>query len=323
MNKKTTIILASAVLVFIAAGGFLFIRSQQSTATKLTANPFNQAPHSSTGFGTDSARVDSQVTLRIPEGQAQAVYDYLRKTYVDSNELLKKSFPQLNLTGENRVDISDFTDDYFDTRNLDLYTNNNSARYRYRINTTDAADRKSGRELVQIKVTPPDDFMTRTEVKFDVQSPEKGTVNSDRHGSLVNSVVSTQRADFEKAFTAIGLDAHKLRYILTNQQKRSRVYLDWDTTNFLSFSVDEGSTSLLWAKAHITSIDVGLVENVYTAADEAKRQTLGDIRNFVLQDLKDHFPELTQTSQEKYGILLDQLISQISMIKTLIKWGLI
>ncbi len=227
------------------------------------------------------------------------------------------------MSGEQRTDISNFTDDYFDTSNLNLYANNNSARHRIRINTTDPTDPKSGRELVQIKVTPPGDFTTRTEIKFDTQAPKKSASPANRYYSLVSFVADKQKNDFETAFSDIGLNSNKLRYILTNEQQRSRVYLDWDGENFLSFSVDDGRSHILWAKARITSVDLGLVENVYTAADESKRKTLGEIRNLVLQDLQNHFPELTQTTQEKYGILLDQLTAKIRWIKWLVKWKII
>ena len=323
MSKRFfAITTAAAMALVLAVGGYYFF-SRPAGQHKLISNPFNQATHSATGFGTDAARVDSQITLKIPDGQGPAVYDYLRQTYVDSDAKLKSTFPDKKLSGEKRVDISVFTDGYFDTPNLDLYVNNNSARHRSRTNTTDPADRKNGRELVQVQVTAPGQFERRTELKFDTQTPRPSAKLRDDFHPLIGLVTKVQQADFKKAFSDLGLDPYKLRYILTNTQKRSRVYLDLDGTNILSFSVDEGSSRMLWAKAHITSVDVGLVENVYTDANSADRQKLAEIRAFVLKDLMDQFPELTVNLEEKYGLLLDQLIPQVPFFVILLRFGII
>ncbi|MFA6215749.1 MAG: hypothetical protein WC768_04225 [Patescibacteria group bacterium] len=323
MNKKLKLVLSVSIFLLLLLGVFYYLWAQQPGSDQKINNPFDQSSHSSEGFGTNAARVDSQITLNIPQGKAQEVYDYLRNTYVKSNEKLSQAFPELNLKGEQRDDISIFTDDYFDTASLDLYKNNNSARHRLRINTTDPTDAKSGRELVQIKVTPPGQFDTRTELKFQTQAIDQSSNDFNDRIAPIGFVASNQRTDFKNSFNAIKVDPYQLRHILTNTQKRSRVYLDWDGTNFFSFSVDEGSTNLLWAKANITSIDLGLVENVYTEADSAKRKTLEDIRNFLLQDLKEHFPELTENSLEKYVILLDELAKQIPYLKFFIRIGLL
>lgn len=281
---------------------------------------FNQSSHDSRGFGVDAARVDSQITLSIPAGQAPAVYAYLRATYADSNDMLQKAFPELPLRGLKTTDVSLFTDEYYDTPKLDLYQRQNTTRYRIRVNTTDPADRKSGRELVQIKVTPTGAFEMRSELKFEVNPSTKRRDPDDFH-PLIRLIDRDQRQDFKDAMQSLGLNALSLRHILTNSQQRSRVYINWGKAGLLSFSVDEFHSRILWASASLASVDIGLVENEFTAADEAKRKAMREIRDLMIRDLKQRFPELTQTKKEKYGLLLDQLLPQIPFLRFLFEHG--
>ena len=69
-------------------------------------------------------------------------------------------------------------------------------------------------------------------------------------------------------------------------------------------------------------MDLGLVEIAFTEADAAKREKMWQIRDAIIADLQAHFPALTQNSDSKYSIVLDQLMAQISWIPTLIQLGL-
>lgn len=283
---------------------------------------FSQDPHSSRGFGTEAARVDSQITLNIPDGQAAAVYAYLRSAYAENNDLLRREFPAFPLHGDKKIDVSVFTDRYFDTPNLDLFQSQNSARYRTRINTTNKADPKSGRELVQVKVTPPAGFAMRTELKFAVK-PSKRPHNVDDLHPLISRIDRTQRQDFKDAIEQLGLNPLTLQRTLTIQQQRSRVYIYWGEENILSFSVDEYQARTLWTTARSASVDVGLVENVFTEANENKRKKMQEIRDFMVRDLKAHFPKMEQASQEKYCILLEQIMAKLPFFRFLLKHRLI
>ncbi len=288
------------------------------TTPAADASLFNQDSHDSTGFGIDAARVDSQITLKIPDGKAPEVYRYLVTTYVENDEFLKKAFPKLDIEGQKRTDISNFVDEYFDTPDLALYAGQNSVRHRSRTNTTDPTDRKSGRELVQLKVTPPGRFDLRTELKFDVEENPKLETVDDRH-PLIKLVNDKQRADFKDALTTVGINPYSLRRVITNKQVRSRVYINLDKKNILSFSVDEYGARVLFAKAGASSVDVGLVENAYTEADATTRQEMQDIRNVMLKDLKEKFPELSQNEDEKYAILINQLTKKVPLFRLLVK----
>lgn len=303
------------IAVAATMGAYLLYRAAANHAPIGFAYTPNQDIHETTGnFGTDFSRIDSQTTFKIPEGKSSEVYAYLRKTYSANNDFLKNAFPHLNLEGQPQEDISDFVDDYFDTVYLDLYQSHNTVRFRHRENIVNKNDSKSGRELVQVKITPPGHFDLRNELKFKAKPEESRTI--DKKGiALLDIVTSSQQEDFKAAVAPIS--PHDLRYILTLKQTRSRIYLNWDKENFLSFSVDAGGASIWNKKGVFSSVDIGLVETAYTEGDEDKRVQMQKIRAFIVDDLQKHFPGLTKNSEDKYVVVLSQIMSQIPFFKYL------
>lgn len=283
----------------------------------------SQDSHAARGFGTDSARIDSQITLHIPDHEADAVYQYLLDKIVGQEHIMADRFPGIHLYGQKMSDVSLFTDRYYDTPALDLYATKNSVRHRTRVNTTNPKDRKSGRELVQVKLTPPDQFTLRNELKYEVKNGSTHDNAASSSHPLLKLISGSMRNDFKKVFTDAGLDPNSLRHIFTITQTRKRGYLNLDDQNIFSFSVDQGSASILWAKGTFSSVDCGLVEIAYTEADEAHRQKMWQIRDAIIHDLKEHFPDLTQNSDSKYSIVLAQLIEQIPALPWLIWLGII
>lgn len=311
----------AAVAATVAAGRFAIwycYPTLELGAQEALDFAISQDRHEAHGYGADSARVDSQITFRIPDGQAGAVYEYLKGKYVGQSGILKEQFPELNLHGQPMSDVSIFTDEYYDTPTLDLYRTTNSTRHRIRVNTTNPEDRKSGRELVQMKLTPPSQFTLRSEYKYKVKRSGKHKTLDDMH-PLLYLISKAQREDFKKVFTDAGIDPYTLKHVFTIRQTRSRGYFNWDDTNIMSFSVDEGSAGVLWAKGSFASVDLGLVEIAYTEADEARRQKMWEIRDAIVEDLLEHFPGLTQTSNSKYGIVLTQLMHEIPLIPALFR----
>ncbi len=283
---------------------------------------FDQASHDSTGFGMDAARIDSQITLAIPAGKAAEVYAYLRATYAESNTKLKEAFPALDLKGDQQVDVSNFTDRYFDTPDLELYASGSTIRFRTRVNTTNPEDRKSGRQLVQMKVTPDGRFDLRTELKFEVK-PSRKFRDGDDASPLLRLVDRLQRSDLKSAIRRIGIDPYRLQEVVTIQQTRKRVYLYLAGENFLSFSVDEFKSGILWSTARASSVDIGLVENAYTQADAARRADLWRIREFLVQDLKERFPGLKVNDTEKYSLIMAQLLDDVPSMRFLVRHRLL
>lgn len=306
----------------LAAVALAFSPPAAWSASPQAQSPANlsveQAQHGARGFGADSARVDSQITLRIPDGQADQVYEYLKEKYVGKSDFLSDQFPAGHLRGQDMSDSSVFTDVYYDTPTLALHANKNSCRHRTRVNTTHPEDRKSGRSLVQMKVTPPGEFTLRNELKYEV---EQDPQDRERH-PLLRLISRKLRDDFRRVYTDAGIDPYSLEHVFTIQQTRRRGYVNWDATNIFSFSVDEGSARVLWAKGSFASVDLGLVEIAYTEGDEARRKLMWDVRDAVIADLRAKFPGLEQNSDSKYSLVLEQIVAQLPMLPWILRSGL-
>ena len=320
MKDAKAAIILTCLLLSLLIGGFdheAAVSQAQSTLSSFV----DQTPHTS-GFGSDAARIDSQITLKIPEEQADAVYNYVKGKYAPGQMIVMEQFPAVRLLGQEMSDVSVFTDEYFDTPNLDLYKTQNSARFRSRINTTHPEDRKSGRQLIQLKVTPPGRFDMRNEIKYNVKRSAVGQYR-DPQLPFVQLVSKGKRSDLTELFAKAGIDAHALQHILTITQTRSRVYINWEQNNIVSFSVDKGEARILWATGRFASVDIGLVEKTYTAADESARKTMWQIRDAMIDDLRKKFPDLTTNSDSKYGIVLGKIIEQIGYVPILRKLGFV
>lgn len=318
MNKNKIIILAIS-LIFVLTGGVILLYNidpDKKNNVNVPVTSVSQDAHAS-GFGSEGARVDSQITLAMPDNKVDEVYQYLRDTYGTHDNLLKNAFPDLDLNGQSQEDVSEFVDDYYETPDFDFFHSMSSVRHRHRSNLVNPEDVKNGRELIQVKTTPFGRFDLRTEVKFLVQ-PLKDDIHP-----LVGIVDDKQRTDFKNVLTNIGINPYNLRHIFSLRQVRRRVYLNWGTENFFSFSVDTGEARMLWGVGKFASVDLGLVEKVYTPAGVEKREKMVEIKNFILKDLQDHFPYLAQNSDDKYNIIINQLSSQIPKFKLLFKlWAI-
>ena len=329
LSKILTTVLAFLLLIVLLVSFLYLVGIKAYPENSLSQSDsktfgFDQSTHVA-GYGANAARVDSQITLTVPEDQVEKLYQYLRETYIDHNDLMKERFPSLDIRGENKIDISEFTDEYYDTTNLDLDKSSNSARYRTRVNTTNLNDPKSGRELVQVKATPPGQFDYRTELKFKVENKIVSQKNMTRDDTtqLLKLVNNNERGDFKKALEIVGVDPYSLRKIFTIKQKRGRVYVDWNSKNFLSFSVDQGGANKSFATGKFSSVDIGLVEDVYTPASTGERDKMWEIRDYMVEDLIKKFPNLHQTESSKYSIVLDQIRQRIPYFDLAIKYNLI
>jgi hypothetical protein len=325
--KKTA--LGSLVFVLVGFGAwFVFypekleqVNSKTQESATLEAD---QSTHDARGFGSDSARVDSQITYSIPEGKAEEVYQYLKKKYAGQPHVLTEEFPGLNLSGGKMSDESLFVDVYYDTPNLDLYKTRNSVRFRTRVNTTNPDDRKSGRQLVQVKVTPPGQFEMRSELKFKVETPKKPSALSETQArSLLGVVDSDQREDLARTFIDAEINPFTLRHVFTISQMRKRVYIEWDGKGIMTFSIDTGSASVLWATGRYSSVDMAITEIAYTEGNEEKRKTLWAIRDAFIADLKKQFDGLSQTSDSKYGLVMERLAASIPGLPRMIRYNLV
>src|SRR5262249_37033680 len=151
-----------------------------------------------------------------------AVYQYLVGKYVGQDNVLADQFPGIHLQGQKMSDLSVFTDEYYDSPALGLYQTKNSVRHRSRINTTNPDDRKSGREVVQVKVTPPGQFTLRSELKYEVEDARTLAKDSSETHPLIRLISKDLRDDFKKVFSEAGIEPYSLRHVFTITQTRRR-----------------------------------------------------------------------------------------------------
>lgn len=118
--------------------------------------------------GFDVERIESEDKLEIPADRAEELSSYL-KEYADDPSLLTRIDPSLSSTWS----VEWFVDRYFDTPQLDLLAHGHGIRHRARVNLMNQEDRKSGRQLMQIKLSHgnPDEPLNRTEIKFKIEDP--------------------------------------------------------------------------------------------------------------------------------------------------------
>jgi len=135
-----------------------------------------------------------------------------------------------------------------------------------------------------------------------------------------------QRADYsidvaldEDARTLTGSEV--IRYWNQSPDELAYIWVQLDM-NIFSFSVDEGSARVLWAKGSFSSVDLGLVEIAYTEANEARREQMWAIRDAIVDDLLRRFPALAQNDDSKYSIVLAQLVQKLPLLPWMIRTGL-
>jgi hypothetical protein len=174
-----------------------------------------------TAHGFDVERIESEDKLEIPVDRAEELSSYL-KEYADDPSLLKKIDPSLSATWS----VEWFIDRYFDTPQLDLLARGHGIRHRSRVNLMNQDDRKSGRQLMQIKLNRgnPDEPLNRTEIKFKIKDPDNPKVPDDLH-PVLGMIERDQREEIKQRVAEIGIDPYELRPILTLQQERRRVYI--------------------------------------------------------------------------------------------------
>lgn len=274
--------------------------------------------------GQEDVRIEDDFNLAYPSGKSDEMVAHLRQRYIDDQSFVKELGP--NFTSA--YGDEDFVDTYFDTPKLDLYNRKAGLRYRLRTNRVDPEDRKSGRELVQLKLSGTDKFQdqgntdSRNEIKFDVERASSGNLADDRN-PVISLIAPDMREGFKELIRELGLDPHDLRPILTIEQHRRRVYLNRDGETFISFSVDDARTQLWWAGSSFSQMEVELNELAYTAADAALKERMQKIREEMIADLREHFNYLQDDQTVKYTKMFDLLDARLPWMKFLIRTGVL
>ena len=271
-----------------------------------------------TAHGFDVERIESEDKLEIPADRAEELSSYL-KEYADDPSLLKRIDPSLS----SKWSVEWFVDRYFDTPQLDLLASGHGIRHRSRVNLMNQEDRKSGRQLMQIKLNRgnPDEPLNRTEIKFKIRGSGNPKVPDDLH-PVLGIIERDQREDFKARVREIGIDPYELRPILTLQQERRRVYISEGDAPLMTLSLDLVSSDRLYKTVQLVELEPELNEIGYTEAGPARRAHMERLREAIMVDLRERFPDMRRDLTPKYNKVFNAFAGAIPFFSYMIRFDI-
>ncbi len=268
--------------------------------------------------GYNRLRVEQETKLLVPSDRAEEVWKFLHGRYVMDSAALKELDPLFASYGTEEQ----FTDTYFDTPDLKLLAMESGVRHRRRINLTNPDDRKSGRELMQIKLNDISrNVLERGEIKFEIKRPANKQSPEDNH-PMLGMVKSSQREGFKQRLKEIGLEPFSMKPVLTVHDLRKRIYVTRDKKPFLSVSFDTASSGIWWATTTFVEIEPELNEIVFTEADPETKQYMETILHKITQEIQQRFPFIKSNLTPKYNKSFYNLEAQLPFLRFLVRWNL-
>jgi hypothetical protein len=309
---------AAHVLLLLSFLGTLeVVRAQDDddeveTSEEAQKLPAQEQEFSARGFNT--LRIEQEDKISVPSDKAEEVWNFLYAHFIVDTTALKALDPRLTAY----FNEEHFADTYFDTPTLQLYEMQSGVRHRKRENLSNANDRKSGRELMQIKVSNISaNSLERGEFKYKIHYPTQVKVAEDRH-PMLGIIKPSQRDEFKTRLQNMGLDPYSMRPIVTVYDQRKRIYFQRDQKTLMSISFDQVKAELLWAKADFIEIEPELNEVAFTEADSATRVYMEETNARISALLKEKFPYLKSDLTPKYNKSLDRLAAEIPWLRVLI-----
>ncbi len=295
------IILFWAIIVSLASFFMSGNASEAQQVGKLSANV------------EQSVRLENEDKLAIPLEKSGEVWNYLQKHYVEDIAGLAALDPKFSSYSSDEY----FVDTYFDSSDLQMLKRQSGVRHRQRTNETNPDDRKSGRELVQVKLKDiNDNDLVRGELKFQVEYPTRIKSADDAH-PLIGLVTRSERERFKETIRGLGLDPYGMKPIVTFEQHRKRVYLLRSEKPFLSFSLDEVTATRFWANISFTELEPELNEITYTEADVVTRKYMEDVNAKIIEEILKTFPYVHRDLTPKYGKVFSHLGNKLGFFKFL------
>lgn len=268
--------------------------------------------------GAPLPRIEQEDKLYVPADKIDEVWDFLYSHYVEDEAALKELDPLFT----SYTDQENFSDTYFDTSDLDFLKKKFGIRHRWRSNLTNPEDAKSGRELVQIKVSAiTDNPLDRGEFKYEVRSQINYKIPEDNH-PLLSLLKYADREDFKKRVEKLGIaNPYDLKPILVVNDWRRRVYFNKGDKPFFSFSLDLVTSEAFGVKVGFVEVEDELNEVTYTEADEATRHYMQSIRIKTRNEILAKFPYIKEDLTPKYNKSFDRLENKIPFFRFWLKYN--
>ena len=300
MFKKISLFLISGLIILLPFTG----SAQNST---------NQESNSTSGYNTQ--RIEEEEKLSLPADKATEVWNFLVTHFVQDQKYLISVDPLLSATSSTEF----FIDTYFDTPDLQMLAKSSGIRYRQRSNLTNKSDVKDGRELVQIKINNiSENKLQRAEYKFKVTVPNNSGEYREEPPILA-LIDSTQLDDFKSRVASLGLDANKLKKILTLEDTRQRIYIKRADQTIISLSLDHVQATVWGKKTEFWEIEPEINEVAFTDTDETGRKYLQELNNKFIQKIKDELSYIQSDLKPKYNKTFECFEKQLPFWKFYLK----
>jgi hypothetical protein len=311
LQQASVFVATLFLLLFIFAANPVIVNAQDDDEDEEQESEF-----SARGFNV--MRIEQEDKITVPPDQAEAVWEFLHEHLIKDTTALKQLDP--NFTSFYYVE--DFTDTYYDTPELQMLAMQHGVRHRRRKNLTNPNDRKSGRELMQLKLNNiTDNPLDRGELKYTIEYPAKIKNAEDQH-PLLGIVKPSHREDLKQQLVKLGVDPHAMRPILTIRDLRKRIYILHNKKSFMSISLDFAASEMMWAKFKVVEIEPELNEVAYTEADSATRARMEAIGAKISETLMAKFPDLKRELTPKYGKAFNAFEAQIPFLRFLVKMNM-
>ena len=259
-------------------------------------NNTNQSNGDKQDYIFDQLRIENEDKIVVPYDKVNEISDYLITRYIKTDKFLKEI--NSNLIASSSTE--EFTDIYYDTPDLAILANSGGVRYRQRLNLTDPNDKKSGKELMQIKINNvSSDKLSRGELKFDIEHLTNKISSDDKH-QMIGLVKNSQREDFKTVLKDLGFEPYSMKPIINIKDYRQRIYFSYNNEDFVGISLDQVTAERDGRVGYFAEIEPELNEVAFTEGDDAKRQLMKEIQDRMVGDLMTKFPYLYQDLAPKY-----------------------
>ncbi|MCA9793650.1 MAG: hypothetical protein KC910_17685 [Candidatus Eremiobacteraeota bacterium] len=263
--------------------------------------------------GYDTERREREDRLLVPTDQAEAVWNFMRERFLADHSFIQSLDPRFTSTSAEEL----FTDTYFDVPDLKALAKQDGIRHRRRVNLTNPNDRKSGRELVQVKLSGAGGAgIVRSEFKYEVRSG-RGTGKPFDNHPLIGLIKRPQRQEFIKRVQEAGLDPLVMRPVLTIVDRRQRIYLLRDGQPFISMTLDTATTRLYGVEARFVEFEPEPGEIIFTEASPEEQKAMVAIIDRIVHEMTTRFPDLKRDLTPKYNKMFQRLEEKQPMLRQL------
>lgn len=311
--RKPMTLARALVATLLVLGATLAFRSN-GWAAPLQDNDGGDDEFSAHGY--DTLRIEEEDKLWVPLEIEDQVWEFLNQRFIADADYLHSLDPDF----QTRHSTEAFSDTYYDTPTMQLYDLQSSCRHRTRFNLTNDADRKNGRELMQLKLNHVSDKnpLMRGELKYEIRYPKQIEEPEDAHPML--GIVKPSHRELIKArLSAIGVDALALRPVVTVNDTRRRIYFDKHGVTTFSITLDHVTSNVWWASSKFCEIEPELNEIVFTEADAATRASMEAMLTKVVGEIHARFPAVERNLTPKYNKNVDSIEQQLPFLRFLVR----